>query len=197
MNSGEVKNPFSYPLPGSHHHGSEHGDEDHEEEHDEEHEEAGEDAEKTESEEQPEGEEHEQKEDAGEEKHEDSETEDKSEGATKDDSNTEDNNNKPGAKEGKGMSEVPDDNTLSKKTKDGETASFDETHELESDSDSRVLHMPDAKGGAKRRIESPYGNKQGEEDKTHDSGLEDKVSWATHFHDYMIPSSKNTTNIPT
>lgn len=168
LQSGKVGNPLNYPLPGSHHHGEEHEDEEHEEDS----EEAGEEAEKTESEEQPEAQEDEKKDDEGEQQDEDKAEQDKAEndeGASKDESKTADTNNKPGAKEGKGMSEVPDDNTLSRKTKDGETAKFDEKQELESDSDSKVIHYPDAKGGAKRRIESPYGNKLGTEDKTDDS----------------------------
>lgn len=44
-------------------------------------------------------------------------------------------------------------NELSKKTKSGESAKWTDTVELENEgSDSKKIHKPDAKGGAKRRM---------------------------------------------
>jgi len=58
--------------------------------------------------------------------------------------------------EGKNVPEQPSDNTISKKTADGEeNTAFDETHQLGDDAHgNKTIHKPDAKGGAKRRVES-------------------------------------------
>lgn len=153
-----MSNPFNYPMPGSHHHGEEHGEEHEEEEED--------------GEEKPEGEEAQADEENAKDEAKDEEEKSSDEGKESGDEEKQsgddgdqrmDTNSKPGAKEGKSLSEVPDDNQISSKKKDGGDAKFDETQELESDSDSKVIHMPDAKGGAKRRIESSYGNKLGQD----------------------------------
>ncbi len=71
---------------------------------------------------------------------------------------------KTGKAEGKQVQEQPKDNSLSKKTASGKPGKFDEEVELENDSNSKTIHKPDAKGGAKRRIESGNAIKLGEAD---------------------------------
>lgn len=66
--------------------------------------------------------------------------------------------------EGKNVPEQPSDNTISKKTADGEeNTAYDETHQLGDDAHgNKTIHKPDAKGGAKRRVESKNAISLGE-----------------------------------
>lgn len=64
--------------------------------------------------------------------------------------------------EGKNAPEEPSDNKISEPTKDGDD-SFDKEHEIETDSDNKTIHKPDAKGGAKRRVESANAIKLNDE----------------------------------
>lgn len=75
------------------------------------------------------------------------------------------------------MPEQPSDNTISKKTADGkEGAAFDEEHELEKDEHgNKVIHKPDAKGGAKRRVESKNAITLGDSPPEEAQGTHDKV----------------------
>lgn len=55
--------------------------------------------------------------------------------------------------DGKDTPGEPTEDKISKKTKSGEDAKFTDTVELDNgDSDSKKIHKPDAKGGAKRRM---------------------------------------------
>lgn len=54
--------------------------------------------------------------------------------------------------EGKNTPDEPKENKVSKETASGENAKFTDTVELKNDSDSKTIHKPDAKGGAKRRV---------------------------------------------
>lgn len=82
---------------------------------------------------------------------------------------------KEGRAVGKQVQEQPKDNSLSKKTASGEPGKFDEEVELENDSKSKTIHKPDAKGGAKRRIESGNAIKLGEADEDDSGDGNDKV----------------------
>ena len=86
---------------------------------------------------------------------------------------------KPGEKEGKSLSDIPDDNKISKDTKG--SGKYDETQELGTDDKgNRTLHVPDAKGGAKRRVESGYGNKLGQEGRNVSEGQGDDPVCSPH-----------------
>lgn len=177
LNSGDLSNPFSHPLPGDKHHG----------EHDEEHEEGEEEGEGAGEEDAPQGEEEQGEEkpaasekSEGDESKGDESTGDESKGdeskeeSSKDQDGGEKDKSRraPGSAKGTGktVSEKPADGTLSGKraVKGGADVDWDTEFEYESDSGSRVIHRPDAKGGAKRRIESPYGIKQGSGDNEDD-----------------------------
>lgn len=75
--------------------------------------------------------------------------------------------------EGKTVTEQPSDNKISEKTKDGDD-SFDKEHEIETDSENKTIHKPDAKGGAKRRVESANAIELNKESQGEDE--DDKVS---------------------
>ncbi|KAB8360755.1 hypothetical protein FH972_024489 [Carpinus fangiana] len=147
--NGKLDNPLSYPRPGSHHHGEEHGDDEHEDAEEPEEKDEGED--KAEAKEDGGDEEKsDEKEDAGDDKKEDKED-------AGDDEKTEASEKKGKADTGK------KDAALSTTATDEQVANGggDQEYEIEDGSASRKIHKPDAKGGAKRRIESPNSIKQG------------------------------------